>query len=77
MGVLLESVVLQKEARGAKGLELELKKQFILEKLLGMGVSQTDTGKSVFELDYDDLKQQWVLATFRQIDIEADANKWY
>jgi hypothetical protein len=77
MGILLESVVIQKEAKGAKGLELELKKQFVLEKLVALGVTETDTGKSVYELDYADLKQQWVLAEFRKIDNECGSAQWF
>lgn len=67
MGILYDSVKMQQE----------LKQKFVLEKLLEIGITESQQGISVYELDYDELKSELVLASFRQIDIQNDQNKWF
>jgi hypothetical protein len=57
-------------------LHQEMKRKIVLEALLELGI-QTVEGKSVYELDYDELKYELVLASFRKIDIIRDSNKWF
>jgi hypothetical protein len=67
LGILYDSVKMQQE----------LKHKFVLEKLLEIGITESQQGISVYELDYDELKSELVLASFRQIDIQNDHNKWF
>lgn len=64
--------------RGSKEqLHHEMKQKFVLERLLKMGVRQSQSGKSLHECDYETLKYELVLASFREIDVEHDLNRWY
>jgi hypothetical protein len=55
----------------------ELKRKIVLENLLKLGVYTSQDGKSVYDLSYDDLKYELVLASFREIDRQNDEGKWF
>jgi hypothetical protein len=55
----------------------ELKHKFILEKLLEAGVTKSQQGVDIHLLDYVELKYEWVLLAFREIDIENKENGWF
>jgi hypothetical protein len=55
----------------------EMKRNIILEDLLALGITESQQGISVYKLDYDELKYELVMASFRQIDIQNDQNKWF
>lgn len=55
----------------------EMKKNFILEKLLAAGVSRSQSGVDVRELDYESLKYEWVLQAFREVDMENENEGWF
>jgi len=55
----------------------EQKKQFIIERLNIRNIFRTETGKSLQDCDYDELKYLLVLSEFKEIDISADANKFF
>ncbi|KQL17656.1 hypothetical protein [Cytobacillus solani] len=55
----------------------EMKRNIILEDLIALGIIESQQGISVYELDYDELKYELVMASFRQIDIQNDQNKWF
>lgn len=61
----------------AADLELDAKKKFVLDKLLAAGVTETKEGVSVHRLSYEDLKYELVLQSFRDIDTECEANKYF
>ncbi|MEH7093967.1 hypothetical protein [Neobacillus vireti] len=67
MGILYNSVKLQKN----------MKQEFILERLLALGITKSQTGKSIHECDYEELKYELVLASFREIDDNNDSGKWF
>ena len=67
MGILYNSVKLQKN----------MKREFVLERLVALGISKSQTGKAIHECDYEELKYELVLASFREIDTESDSNRWY
>jgi hypothetical protein len=67
MGILYNSVKLQKN----------IKREFVLERLLASGVTISQTGKNIRDCDYDELKYELVLASFREIDQENDSGKWF
>lgn len=58
-------------------LQKNLKQKFVLERLLELGVRESQQGKSLYELDYDELKFELVLASFREIDAESEENKFF
>lgn len=58
-------------------LHQEMKQKFVLERLVKMGVRQSQTGKPLHELDYETLKYELVLASFREIDAESSSNGWF
>lgn len=53
------------------------KRDLVIEELHKLNVFVTKQGQNIEDLNYDDLKYELVLATFRQIDIEKDENRWY
>lgn len=53
------------------------KRDFIIEELHKLKVFVTQQGRRIEELSYDDLKYELLMASFRQIDIENDENRWY
>jgi hypothetical protein len=57
-------------------LHQEMKRKIVLEALLELGI-QTVDGKSVYNLSYDDLKYELVLASYRQIDRQKEEGKWF
>jgi hypothetical protein len=67
MGILYNSVKLQKN----------MKREFVLERLLASGITKSQTGKSIQELSYDELKYELVLSAFREIDTNSDSGKWF
>jgi hypothetical protein len=56
---------------------MEMKRNHIIQELLSKGVKENQQGKSVYDMDYDELKSELVLQAFREIDVENDNNKWF
>lgn len=67
MGNLYKTAVMQKK----------LKRDFILGKLRALNVTVSQEGLPLDELDYEDLKYEYVLASFREIDSETSSNAWF
>jgi hypothetical protein len=67
MGILYNSVILHQE----------MKRQFLIERLKGKGITHSQNGMSIEQLDYEDLKYELVLQAFREIDAERDENRWF
>lgn len=55
----------------------EMKKKFVLERLIAAGVSVGQSGRSVHEMDYVELKYELVLQAFREVDVMNGENKWF
>lgn len=55
----------------------EMKRNFILEKLLEKGITESQQGTSVYLLDYQSLKNELALSNYREIDVESSENKWF
>jgi hypothetical protein len=53
------------------------KRDLVIEELHKLKVFVTKQGQNIEDLNYDDLKYELVLATFRRIDIEKYENRWY
>jgi hypothetical protein len=58
-------------------LQNNLKRKFILERLLEKGIMKSQQGEEIHTLGYEELKYELVLAAFREIDAENDNNKWF
>jgi hypothetical protein len=58
-------------------MQQEMKRKFVIEKLLEQGITHSKGGTSIEDLSYDDLKYELVLAAFREIDAEKDEQKWF
>jgi len=54
-----------------------MKQKTILDRLVELGVTESQDGISIYKLDYEELKYELVLAEFRQIDVDTDSNKWF
>jgi hypothetical protein len=64
LGILFDSV-------------MSRKRKFLIEELTKLKVFKSQTGKSIDELDYEELKYELVLASFREIDINSGEGKWF
>jgi hypothetical protein len=64
-------------ATTSKQLHQEMMRNFVIERLIKMGVRQAQSGKSVHEMDYEEAKYELVLASFREIDTENPSNGWF
>lgn len=58
-------------------MSVEAKKQFVLEELQKLGVNTAQSGISIADCNYDELKYELVLASFREIDVETADGKWF
>jgi hypothetical protein len=56
---------------------MEVKKQHFIQELLAKGFTENKDGKSIYDMDYEELKHELMMATFREQDIENDKNKWF
>lgn len=70
MGLLFESM---KKVQ----LHQEMKRKFLLERLHEKKITHSQFGTPLEMCDYDELKYELVLQTFREIDAEKDANSWF
>ncbi|MBS4191776.1 hypothetical protein KHA94_16420 [Bacillus sp. FJAT-49705] len=57
--------------------ENKLKHNFILEQLQNVGITVSQQGIPLDQLNYEDLKYELVLASFRQKDVENENNGWF
>lgn len=69
MGVLYDSV-------NKVNLHQEMKRKMLIERLEKLSIKENQ-GKSIYDLDYEDLKIVLVLAEMRKVDIEHPDHKWF
>lgn len=55
----------------------QAKRGFVIDELAKLGVTTTQGGTSITDCSYEELKYELVLASFREIDIQKDSNKWF
>ncbi|MDQ0268908.1 hypothetical protein [Cytobacillus purgationiresistens] len=58
-------------------LQQRLKYNFVLEKLEKLGVKESQQGVPLHKLSYEELKYELTLASFREIDVINDENRWF
>lgn len=70
MGILYDSVKQVNEVKTKK-------RNFVLDRLVALGVKESQQGEPIHTLDYEELQYELVLAEFRQIDVETEANRFF
>jgi hypothetical protein len=75
MGILLESVKHRKKISSKA--PIAVKRQIVLDELKAMNISVARSGAPLETLDYDRLKEEWVIASILWVDVENSDNKWY
>jgi 3-deoxy-D-manno-octulosonate 8-phosphate phosphatase KdsC-like HAD superfamily phosphatase len=58
-------------------LQKQMKQQFVLDRLLELGVTHSQQGQPIQELAYEDLKYELVLAEIKAVDIDNENNRWF
>jgi hypothetical protein len=53
-----------------------MKRDMVLERLKELGVMQTQLGLSIYDLDYDNLLYELVLAELKNVDVES-RKQWF
>ncbi|MFP7447143.1 hypothetical protein SFC50_25950 [Bacillus infantis] len=56
---------------------MQQKRNFLIERLTEKQITKSQLGKDIHDCDYEELKYELVLASFRDINIESDANKYF
>lgn len=64
MGVLYDSV-------------MEQKRKVLIQEIKATGVTVSQSGIELEKLSNEDLEYEWVLASFRSIDVAKDSNKFF
>lgn len=67
MGILLESVMKERESKRRKA----------TRELKALNVHTTPEGQRVEDIDYDELMYEWRKAAFFAVDVSTEANKWF
>ncbi|MGF3103671.1 hypothetical protein [Rossellomorea sp. DUT-2] len=67
MGVLFDSIKFSQET----------KSQGMISELLTLGVTETKSGTSIYNLNYYDLRQELAIAKFRNRNVESSENGWF
>jgi hypothetical protein len=75
MGLLLEVVKNRKKKK--RSTPLEVKRQIVIDDLKTMNVTVSRSGRLIENLDYEELKEEWVIASILWVDIENPNNEWY
>jgi len=70
MGILYASVLKKK-------LHQEKMHKIFIDRLVELGVTHSQLGHPVIDLDYDEAKFEYTLAAFKEIDAEKDSNRWF
>jgi hypothetical protein len=55
----------------------EQKRKFLINELINLNIYKTQTGKSIFEADYEELKYELILSAFQEIDVECESSRWF
>ncbi|MFC7783326.1 hypothetical protein ACFQWC_02400 [Rossellomorea sp. GCM10028870] len=67
MGVLFDSIKITQET----------KSQGMISELLTLGVTETKSGTSIYDLNYYVLRQELAIAKFRNRNVESSENGWF
>lgn len=55
----------------------ELKREFVLNRLLDKGITRSQQGLNIYDCDYSELLYELTLSAFRDIDITNDNERWF
>jgi hypothetical protein len=56
---------------------IQQKMNFLIERLTEKKITKSQSGKDIHDCDYEELKYELVLASFREVDIESDSYKYF
>jgi hypothetical protein len=56
---------------------MEAKRKYLIEELTKLNIRHSQDGKKLSDLNYNDLKHELVLASFRVIDRQNEEGKWF
>lgn len=57
--------------------QAEMKKNFVLDRLLAAGVTESQQGEDVRLLDYNHLKWELAIHQCRSVDTDNSSNAWF
>jgi hypothetical protein len=63
-------------ATNTKQLHQELKRNFVIDRLETLGMTEHD-GNPIYNMEYKELLSVLVLAEMRQVDIDHPSHKWF
>jgi hypothetical protein len=75
MGLLMDSVKNLKKMN--KCTPKEVKRQIVIDELRALHVNFSRSGVPIDQLGYEELKEEYVIASILNIDIENQANKFF
>jgi hypothetical protein len=70
MGILYASVMKKK-------LHQEKMHKIFIDRLIELGVTHSQLGHPVTDLEFEEAKYEYTLAAFREIDTAKDDNTWF
>jgi hypothetical protein len=56
---------------------MERIRQNFIQELLSKGVRENKEGKSIYDMEYAELRSEVALQKFREIKVENENNKWF
>lgn len=75
MGVLLNATIQRKKIK--RTAPLEAKRRIVMDELKTLNVTVSRSGRPLDELDYEELKEEWVMASILWVDIENENHRWF
>lgn len=75
MGLLMDSVKNLKKMNQCT--PKEVKRQIVIDELRALHVNFSRSGVPIDQLGYEELKEEYVIASILSIDIETPANKFF
>lgn len=54
-----------------------LKRNFVIKRIVQLGVTENQEGTSIYKLPYEELKVLLVLAEMNKVDIDHPEHKWF
>jgi hypothetical protein len=58
-------------------MQQSMKRNFVLDQLKERGITHSQTGTSIENLSYEELKYLLVLSAFQEIDVNNQESKWF
>lgn len=66
-----------KASQAIKSISRDAQKQIFIQELLSKGITATQDGTTIQDLDYYALRSEVMMARFREIDACNSENRWF